>query len=317
MLPDVPLLHTTLTSLKDGQRVCVVGSANADLTVRVSDLPTPGQTVAGGPLTILPGGKSSNQAASAARLGADVALIGAVGADPNGQVLKDALTSAGVDISALAEVDVPTGTAVILVEDSAENVIVISAGANGEVGAENVGKHSSVIAEAGVLGLCLEIPMDGIVEAARTAKSAGVPVVFNLSPIMEVPDELLECVDVLIVNEHELAALVGDLEPVPGGEELARRYGIGATVVTLGAEGSVVVRDGEVDRIEAMSTNVVDSTGCGDSYMGTLLAGIAAGVDLADAAQLASAVAAYAASGEGAQASYGSAEQVRNFLDQR
>lgn len=317
MLPDVPLLHTTLTSLKDGQRVCVVGSANADLTVRVSDLPTPGQTVAGGPLTILPGGKSSNQAASAARLGADVALIGAVGADPNGQVLKDALTNAGVDISALAEVDVPTGTAVILVEDSAENVIVISAGANGEVGAENVGKHSSVIAEAGVLGLCLEIPMDGIVEAARTAKSAGVPVVFNLSPIMEVPDELLECVDVLIVNEHELAALVGDLEPVPGGEELARRYGIGATVVTLGAEGSVVVRDGEVDRIEAMSTNVVDSTGCGDSYMGTLLAGIAAGVDLADAAQLASAVAAYAASGEGAQASYGSAEQVRNFLDQR
>lgn len=317
MLPDVPLLHTTLTSLKDGQRVCVVGSANADLTVRVSDLPTPGQTVAGGPLTILPGGKSSNQAASAARLGADVALIGAVGADPNGQVLKDALTNAGVDISALAEVDVPTGTAVILVEDSAENVIVISAGANGEVGAENVGKHSSVIAEAGVLGLCLEIPMDGIVEAARTAKSAGVPVVFNLSPIMEVPDELLECVDVLIVNEHELAALVGDLEPVPGGEELARRYGIGATVVTLGAEGSVVVRDGEFDRIEAMSTNVVDSTGCGDSYMGTLLAGIAAGVDLADAAQLASAVAAYAASGEGAQASYGSAEQVRNFLDQR
>lgn len=316
MLPDVSFLHTTLTALQDGQRVCVVGSANADLTVRVSDLPTPGQTVAGGPLTILPGGKSSNQAASAARLGSDVALIGAVGADPNGQVLKEALVDAGVDISALAEVAVPTGTAVILVEDSAENVIVISAGANGEVGAGNVGKHSSVIAEAGVLGLCLEIPMDGILKAARTAKSAGVPVVFNLSPIMEVPDELLECVDVLIVNEHELAALVGDLEPAPGGEELARRYGIGATVVTLGAEGSVIVRDGEVDRIAPTPTNVVDSTGCGDSYMGTLLAGIAAGVDLADAARLASAVAAYAASGEGAQASYGSAEQIGKFLDQ-
>lgn len=324
MLPDASSLLHTLSSLRnDTGGVCVVGSANADLTVRVKEIPAGGQTVPGGPLEILPGGKSSNQAAAAARLGASVSFVGAVGSDPNGSVLTGALADAGVDLTHLAELDVPSGTAMILVDEAGENVIIISAGANGEMGEGAVGKHAEAIASAGVLGLCLEIPMDGVLAAARTAKAAGVPVVFNLSPILEVPDELLECVDVLIVNEHELAALVGDgVEPEAGGRELAGLFGIGATVVTLGSAGSVVVRSGAAEQIDTVSidpvrVDVTDTTGCGDAYMGTLLAGIAAGVDLVEAARLAAVVSAYAATGYGAQASYGSAEEVGGMVRDR
>ncbi|HHU44612.1 MAG TPA: ribokinase, partial [Actinomycetales bacterium] len=186
-------------------RVCVAGSANADLTVRVAELPKPGETIAGGDLIIRPGGKSANQAATVARLGVPATFLGAIGADPNGDVLRSALKDAGVDVNLMAERDVSTGTAMILVDDEAENCIVISPGANGTVDAGFVRERASAFDGARALGLCLEVSGDAVVEAARIAHDAGVPVVFNLSPIREVPEGLLELVDVLIVNEHELA----------------------------------------------------------------------------------------------------------------
>ena len=155
---------------------------------------------------------------------------------------------------------------------------------------------------------------------------------FNLSPVREVPAELLALVDVLIVNEHELAALVGDAAAAEGAESgdwsdaataLAARQGIRTAVVTLGGAGSVVVESGEAGdsdavtatRVDALPVDVVDTTGCGDSYMGALMAGLASGASVNDAARLAAAVAAYAAGGEGAQASYGTADQVRRFAE--
>ncbi len=315
-------------------RVCVAGSANADLTVRVAELPKPGETIAGGDLIIRPGGKSANQAATVARLGVPATFLGAIGADPNGDVLRNALKDAGVDVNLMAERDVSTGTAMILVDDEAENCIVISPGANGTVDAGFVRERASAFDGAGALGLCLEVSGDAVVEAARIAHDAGVPVVFNLSPIREVPEGLLELVDVLIVNEHELAALVGDEAAAAGADDaewdaaagaLAGKYGIRTAVVTLGGAGSVVVESepgGEgqgaapvATRIPAFPTEVVDTTGCGDSYMGTLLAGTASGLTTVEAATLASAVSAYAAGGEGAQASYGDAPDIRAFAE--
>ena len=230
--------------------------------------------------------------------------------------------------------DVSTGTAMILVDDEAENCIVISPGANGTVDAGFVRERASAFDGAGALGLCLEVSGDAVVEAARIAHDAGVPVVFNLSPIREVPEGLLELVDVLIVNEHELAALVGDAAAAAGADDaewdaaagaLAGKYGIRTAVVTLGGAGSVVVESepgGEgqgaapvATRIPAFPTEVVDTTGCGDSYMGTLLAGTASGLTTVEAATLASAVSAYAAGGEGAQASYGDAPDIRAFAE--
>ncbi|MGV3114332.1 ribokinase [Corynebacterium freneyi] len=306
-----------------------MGSANADLTVRVAALPKPGQTIAGGPLAVLPGGKSANQAATAARLGVGASFIGAVGDDPNGEMLRDALVDAGVDVAHLSKSGEATGSAMILVDDDAENCIVISPGANGTVDADLVAGHADAIRGAEVLGLCLEVGDDAVVEAARIAHEAGVTVVFNLSPVRDVPAELLELVDVLIVNEHELAALVGDAAAAEGAESgdwsdaataLAAKHGIRTAVVTLGGAGSVVVETGESDavtatRIDPLPVDVVDTTGCGDSYMGSLMAGLASGLPVNDAARLAAAVSAYAAGGEGAQASYGTADQVRAFAE--
>ncbi|MFD5869333.1 ribokinase [Corynebacterium sp. NPDC060344] len=307
--------------------VAVVGSANADLTVRVAALPKPGETIAGGPLVVLPGGKSANQAATVARLGVRASLIGAVGDDPNGAMLRESLVDAGVDVAHLSQSEEATGTAMILVDDEAENCIVISPGANGTVDAGLVGKHAEAIRGADVLGLCLEVGDDAVVEAARIAREAGVTVVFNLSPVREVPAELLGLVDVLMVNEHELAALVGGAAAAEGAESgdwtdaataLAGQHGIRTTVVTLGGAGSVVVQaEGSssvtATRIDPLTVDVVDTTGCGDSYMGSIMAGLASGMGVGDAARLAAAVSAYAAGGEGAQASYGTADQVRDF----
>ncbi|QGS35782.1 ribokinase [Corynebacterium xerosis] len=313
-----------------------MGSANADLTVRVASLPRPGETIAGGPLEVLPGGKSANQAATVGRLGVAAAFLGAVGADPNGALLRGSLVDAGVDVSHLAEAAEATGTAMILVDDEAENCIVISAGANGTVDAGFVRDRGDAIRDAGVLGLCLEVADDAVVEAARIARDAGVTVVFNLSPVRDVPADLLELVDVLIVNEHELAVLVGSAAVEEGAGSgdwsdaataLAAKHDIRTAVVTLGGAGSVVVETGAVATgdagtgersvtatlVEPLPVDVVDTTGCGDSYMGSLMAGLASGLGVRDAARVAAAVSAYAAGGAGAQASYGSAAQVREF----
>lgn len=312
-------------------KVCVVGSINADLTVTVERLPHGGETIAGSPLRILPGGKSANQAATAGKLGADVSLIGAVGRDPNGSLLLDALADAHVDISDVARTESSTGTAMIVVDDSAENFIVISAGANGDVDPEMVQAHRSRIEDSGVLGLCLEIRDESVIAAARVANEAGVPVVFNLSPIRKVSDELLDLVDVLIVNEHELAAIVGEDAARAGfdggnwdaaGHALADGHGIADAVVTLGGAGSVVLAmektvaatEVTATAIAPLKIDVVDTTGCGDSYMGTLLTAIAAGHSVAEGAELAAAVSAYAATGVGAQSSYGTTDQVAQFL---
>lgn len=316
-----------LTKLAEQRpNVCVVGSINADLTVTVKRLPHGGETIQGSPLRILPGGKSANQAATAGRLGAAVELVGAVGSDPNAQLLRDALTDAHVDISAVETVDSATGTAMIVVDDAAENFIVISAGANGEVDAEMVRSHADKIQRAGCLGLCLEICDEAVLAAAQIAHDAGVPVVFNLSPIRAVSEDLLALVDVLIVNEHELAAIIGSERAVAGcehgqwdavGRALADEYGISTAIVTLGGEGSAVLRTSEsevaVTRIPALPIEVVDTTGCGDAYMGTVLTALAAGDDVVTAARLAGVVSAHAATGVGAQTSYGETGKIAQF----
>lgn len=316
-MPDAARIKELLGRI-DGP-VVVVGSANADLTVTVPRLPKPGETIAGGPLTVLPGGKSANQAAAAARTGARVTFIGCVGADSPGDVLVTALTDAGVDITALhRSEEQSTGTAMITVDEAAENCIVISAGANSLVTPEFVDSHREAIAGARTLGLCLEVSIDAVTRAAEIAHDNGVRVVLNLSPVGDAPEGLLKLVDVLIVNEHELAHLAGT-DAVAAGQAgdwssaataLAERYGIPHAVVTLGGAGSVVIGAEGATEIASWTIEVRDTTGCGDSYMGTLLAGLASNLTLTESAELASAVSAYAATGVGAQSSYGDAADI-------
>ena len=304
--------------------VAVVGSMNADYTVTTSRLPGPGETVTGGPLQVLPGGKSGNQAAAAARLGADVRMLGAVGSDANADFLLGELAAAGVDVSHVRRVDGPSGTTVITVDGEGENTIVYSPGSNAQVSVEYVESAKDALASASVLGLCLESPIETVTAAARLCHEAGVKVLLNDSPFQPVlPSGLVEAADVLLVNEHEMAQLLGIDEPCDGdwngfdwdsALERMRAFGFEQAIVTLGGDGSMVfdaTAETPVERILPVRVDAVDTTGCGDSFMGTVLAGLASGFTLVEAARLASYVSAYAATGYGAQASYGTAAQIR------
>lgn len=300
-------------------RVAVLGSMNADYTVRTQRLPQPGETVAGGQLEILPGGKSSNQAATAALLGAQVGMFGALGTDTNADFLASKLAGAGVRTEHIARMDGPSGTTVITVAESdGENTIVYSPGANHKLTVDYVRSHVAELTSYSVLGLCLESPMDAVIEAARTAREAGMTVLLNDSPFMaHLPVELIENVDILLANEHEVAQIIGldpDIEWASAdwsaiGQAL-HKLGFDRAIITLGALGSCVIDGETIERVDGVRVDAVDTTGCGDSYMGTVLAGLTSDLSLADSARLAAYVAAYAACGYGAQASYGTAQQI-------
>ena len=172
--------------------VSVVGSMNADYTVTTEHLPGPGETVVGGPLRVLPGGKSGNQASAAARIGADVRLFGAVGSDINADFLLSALHEAGVDTSRISRVDGASGTTVITVDEAGENTIVYSPGSNAHVSVDYIQSMRDDLTSADVLGLCLESPMETVTACARLCHEAGLKVLLNDSPfIAEMPGELI------------------------------------------------------------------------------------------------------------------------------
>ncbi len=280
--------------------VVVVGSINADLVVRTDRFPQPGETVSGEDLATLPGGKGANQAVAAARLGANVRMVGAVGSDAHAALLLESIAGAGVDVSRVAVRSAKaTGTAVITVDSHAENTIVVSPGANGTLDPSDL--DPEVFADAAVLALALEIPMPTVVAAAQLASEQGVRVITNLSPLTAVPAELLACTDVLIVNELEAQAV--DLTAVPN------------VIVTKGAQGATVMApDGARTAIPAIRVTPVDTTGCGDAFMGAVARELAAGVSVVEAAQFAVAVGAYAATKAGAQTSYPTRAELKAFL---
>ena len=234
-------------------RVLVVGSLNADLTVRTERFPQPGETLNGSDLVTVPGGKSANQAAAAAILGSPVALIGAVGKDAHGDLLLDAAREAGVDVSGvLQRTDAATGTAMIVVDAAGENTIIVSAGANGTLRPEDLDPEA--FAGAATVCLSLEIPLETVQAAAQAGQRSGARVLLNLSPYREVPAELLAATDVLLVNAHEAALLADVAQPIADWDLVRQRFaGLGITraVVTLGGDGAVVLEDhagGDGDR---------------------------------------------------------------------
>lgn len=294
-------------------RIAVVGSMNADLTVRTARLPRPGETVVGSELEINPGGKSSNQAAIAARLGGDVGLLALVGDDPHGALLMAEAARAGVDTRWVrTQPGAATGTAMIAVDDAAENFIIISPGANGHLSPERYAESADLLDDAGVLCLCLEVDQATVLAAAQDAARRGVRVLLNLSPSAPVDPALLEATDVLLVNEHELVDLTGaaDLEDAPAA---LAKHGIDQAVVTLGAAGALVIQNGKGERVPTPKVEPVDTTGAGDAFTGSLALRLADGDDLITATRMAVQVASYTTTRAGAQRSYPTLEEFATF----
>ncbi|MFV0375248.1 ribokinase [Microbacterium sp.] len=302
--------------------VLTVGSVNVDRVVTVDRMPTAGETVIGGAPARLPGGKGGNQAVAAARLGARVACVACVGDDDDGALVRASLAGDGIDLTGVrTAADAPTGSAAVFVDAQSQNMIVVSRGANDLLTAEQAAGAVRDV-RPGVVGLSLEIPLAAAVAAAHAAAQAGARVVANLSPSSTADAELAAVCDVVIVNEHEAAALLGDEVPAELSAAAAsalvgraRVRGAHHVIVTRGAADTLLL-DGHAGTFAvapAYTVDPVDTTGCGDAFAGALMAGLAAGVSLAAACENANATAALAATGVGAQSSYPSRAAVDAF----
>jgi ribokinase len=297
-----------------GQRrrdVVVVGSVNADLVVGVERRPAPGETVLGSDLATHPGGKGANQAVAAARLGGRAGIVGRVGDDGHGDLLRAALAADGVDLAHLTTTPgVPTGVALITVGPDGDNSIIVSPGANARLGAGDVERARDMIAAASVVSFQLEVPLDAVEAAARIAAGAGGRVVLNLSPPAPVPGRLLALCDPLVVNEHEAAFLLGrGGDPEEAAAALAGS-GPRSVAVTLGADG-VVVADGlGTTAVPAPRAEAVDTTGAGDAFTAALCLRLARGDSLRDAARYATRAGAAAVRRPGAQDSFPAPDEL-------
>lgn len=278
--------------------IAVVGSMNLDTTATVDRLPLPGETVLGSGHFTDTGGKGANQAVAAARLGRSVAMLGAVGDDDAGRRLLAVLSGDGVDVAAVRTSDQPTGIALITVDGAGENTIVVSPGATGTYGPDDL--DHDVLASASVVLAQLELPVETVVAAA----AASGRFVLNPAPARSLPEELLAATDVLVPNATELALLAG--APVPDGPDqaadAARSLDVPSVVVTLGADGAVVVDGDRATHVAAPSIDAVDPTAAGDAFCGALADALVGGAELVDAARWAVRAGAVTATRWGAQA---------------
>ncbi|TFD47285.1 ribokinase [Cryobacterium frigoriphilum] len=310
--------------------VVVVGSVNVDQVVTVGRHPLPGETLIGHGLTLLPGGKGANQAVAAAQLGATVRLIGRVGGDPQAAIATEYLTRAGVDLSAVHAVSGPTGLAIVTVADDGENSIIVIPGANAAMTDSVVADSADVISAAAVVVLQGEIPASGIEAAVRLATGR---VVFNLAPVIDLAAAVILRADPLVVNEHEAALVLLQLQrtgiaptgseaadaaanadqpavadPAPDADEIAvarlRALGLRSVVLTRGAAGAICADASGTCSVPAPVVTAVDSSGAGDAFVGALSARLAGGSALLEAVQFAVRVGAFAVQGRGTQPSY-------------
>ncbi|MET3665354.1 ribokinase [Caulobacter sp. 1776] len=300
--------------------VFVLGSINLDAVARVDDLPRPGETVAGLSLELFLGGKGANQAVAAARMGAPTRLMGAVGADETGKSLKAKLAGYGVQVADVMELDgVATGQAHVWVAASAENMIVVTAGANAKVTPQQV---SATPLEGQRVLLCqLETPPTAIEALFRTGAAKGALRVLNAAPALPQGAALFPLTDILILNQTELATYAKlDREPVRledvsvAARKLMSRPDQ-TIIVTLGSAGVAAVRRDEAFLIEGKKVKAVDTVGAGDCFCGALAAALAGNIDLRDAVEMANAAAALSVQKAGAAPSMPSRREVEVFLE--
>jgi ribokinase len=291
-------------------RVTVVGSLNMDLVARAPRLPHPGETLAGRTFAQVAGGKGGNQAVAAARLGAQVSMLGCVGADGNGAQLRAGLEAEGIDCAALETGQAATGVALIIVDDASQNAIVIVAGSNGEVTPATIARHEAALAAAEVVICQLETPPDSVRAALAMARRLGKTVILNPAPATgPLPADWLPLIDYLIPNELEAAALTG--LPVDTPEDAVRAAaalraaGARNVLVTLGARGVQALLDGTADATlyDAPKVKAVDTTAAGDTFIGGFAAQLAQGADVETAIRFAQRAAALSVTRAGAQPS--------------
>lgn len=270
-------------------RICVMGSANVDLTFRTPRFPQPGETLTGHAMHQGMGGKGANQAVAAARLGADVNFVACIGDDAFGAEAIRQYEADGIDTSGIRGVaGQPTGTAAIIVDDRAENSIIVIPGANAMLSPDDVQRAAAAIAAADAILCQLETPIAATLEAFRIARVAGTRTVLTPAPAVELPDELLDLCDVCVPNRTEIEVLVGrpvrNLEEARAAAQLLLDRGVKTVALTMGSEGAFIVDQSVAAAIPAMQVEPVDTTGAGDAFAAALSVFLCEGLSLQEAA---------------------------------
>ncbi len=299
--------------------VTVVGSLNMDLVARASRIPQAGETIIGGDFHTLPGGKGANQAVAAARLGAQVSMVGRVGQDAFAGPLLENLAAAKIDHTFVAQdPEAATGVALIVVDDAGQNSIVVASGANMRLLPADVDAAEAIIAVADILLLQLESPLETVTRAAELARAHQVTVILNPAPAHSLPASLLSLVDVLIPNESETALLTGmsvsDRSEAAAAALALQESGVGTVILTLGERGALLTREEETELFPAFNVTPVDTTAAGDAFVGGFAVALAEGQSLAEAVRWGNAAGALAATQLGAQPSLPTRQALETLL---
>ena len=299
-------------------KVVVIGSLNMDLVTRAPRLPRGGETLIGESFATVSGGKGANQAVAAARLGAQVSMVGCVGSDAYGEELRGALLAEQIDCQAVSTVDDSSGVALIVVDDNSQNAIVIVAGANGALTPEVIDRFDAVLRTADVIICQLEVPDATVGHALKRGRDLGKTVILNPAPASRpLPADWYASIDYLIPNESEAAALSGlPVDSLASAETAATRLiamGAGKVIITLGAQGSLFANGKGFEHFPAQKVKAIDTTAAGDTFVGGFAAALAAGKSEADSIRFGQVAAALSVTRAGAQPSIPTLSDVQAF----
>ena len=300
-------------------RIAVVGSLNMDLVVRVPRMPVPGETLIGHDFHVIPGGKGANQAVAAARLGAQVTMIGRVGDDDFGRAQQRNLAQEGIGVTHVSvDPEEATGIALITLDAAGQNSIILAPGANMRLTVAHVEAAAQTIADAEILICQLESPLEVVTRAIELARAQGVRVILNPAPARPLDTDLLHLVDYLIPNESETTLLTGiqvtDLSSAEKAAANLRERGVSTVILTLGEQGALLANARGMIHVPGYSVEVVDTTAAGDAFVGGFAVALAEGQLLQEAVRFANAAGALAVTRLGAQPSLPTRREIELFL---
>ena len=300
-------------------KVVVIGSYNTDMTIKTKKLPNPGETVIGGSFSTGGGGKGANQAIAAARVGADVSFIARVGNDMYGQEGIQRLTEERIDTRYIfRDNELPTGVAFIVVDDSAENSIVVASGANASLSPADIETVSTEISSADILLVQLESPIESVFAAIKKAHENGATVILNPAPAQKLHQDLLKYIDIITPNVVEAEMLTGikvtGIESLPIIVNRFFDFGIKNVLITLGSKGYFAGLPDVMEIKSAFKVTSIDTTGAGDVFSGTLAAFLSEGMSIKKAARMANAASAISVTRMGAQNSAPYQTEIENFI---
>ena len=295
--------------------ILVVGSSNTDMTAEVPSIPVPGETVLGSDFRVSAGGKGANQAVATARLGADVIFICSIGKDDLGIKSLTGLKKEGINTDFVFQKDTHSGVALIFVDKNGENSIGVAKGANGLLSIEDIDKADIAFQSSEILLLQMETPIETVIHAAKKAKKYNKKVILNPAPMtFDLPDDLIQNVDILTPNETELTKIIAQF----GNVEKLFSLGIENLVVTLGSKGAdIIYKNNRVEHLDAFKVNPVDTVGAGDCFNGALTYLLFKGTSLKEAVIFATAAGALATLKKGAQEAMPTFSEVEKFMCER